>query len=127
MAVKHKRRDTKASRNPRLIQAEHKPTIRSQGEAPNLDAAVFFNRRQNIWVCLLLAAATFRVYFPVLRHPFINYDDDIYVTSNPSVNTGLKWQNVKWASTALATGNWFPLTWLSHQLDCQVFGLYAGG
>ena len=131
MAGKHKRRDTKAGRNPRLIeqskQAEPKPAIRSQGEEPNFDAAVFSSRRQNIMVCLLLAAATFSVYFPVLRHPFINYDDDVYVTSNPSVNTGLKWQNVKWASTALATGNWFPLTWWSHQLDCQVFGLYAGG
>jgi protein O-mannosyl-transferase len=131
MAVKHKRRGTKASRNPGLIEqskeAEHKRAIPSQGAEPNFEAAAFSSRRQNIMVCVLLAAAIFSVYFPVLRHPFLNYDDDVYVTSNPYVNTGLKWQNLKWASTALATGNWFPLTWVSHQLDCQIFGLYAGG
>ena len=131
MAVKGKLRNTKGGRGPRLKerskQAQHKRTILSQGAESNFDTAVFSARRQNIMVCVLLAAAIFSVYFPVLRHPFINYDDDVYVTSNPYVNTGLKWQNLKWASTALATGNWHPLTWLSHQLDCQIFGLYAGG
>jgi len=131
MDVKHKRQETKAGRNPRWIerskQAAQARTIPSQGAEPNFDATIFSSRRQTIMVCVLLAASTFSVYFPVLRHPFLNYDDDVYVTANPYVNTGLNWQNLKWASTALATGNWFPLTWVSHQLDSQIFGLYAGG
>jgi protein O-mannosyl-transferase len=130
MAAKHKRRDTKAGRSPQLVkrskQAENKSALLPQ-ENQNFDTVISSNRRQDVALCVLLAAAIFSVYFPVLRHPFINYDDDVYITSNPYVNTGLKWHNLKWASTALATGNWHPLTWFSHQLDCQVFGLHAGG
>jgi protein O-mannosyl-transferase len=86
-----------------------------------------FSSRQDIMICLLLAIAIWSVYFPVLRHPFVNYDDDVYVTNNIYVNSGLTWENFKWAWTSLATGNWHPLTWLSHALDCQIFGLHAGG
>lgn len=131
MAGKHKRRGSKAGRNGTLIersnQAGLEPAIISQGAEPDFEAAAFSSRRQNIMICVLLATATFTVYFPLLRHPFVNYDDDVYVTSNPYVNSGFKWENVKWASTALTTGNWHPLSWMSHQLDCQIFGLYAGG
>ena len=78
-------------------------------------------------ICILLAAATVSVYFPVLRYPFINFDDNVYVTGNSHVSTGLNWDNFRWAWTTTTAGNWHPLTWLSHELDCQVFGLYAGG
>ena len=78
-------------------------------------------------LCLLLIAATIAVYVPVLRHDFIDYDDDVYVTDNSHVTAGLHWENVKWALTTDAAGNWHPLTWMSHQLDCQLYGLDRPG
>jgi hypothetical protein len=57
---------------------------------------------------------------------FINYDDPVYVTENPHVRGGLTWEGVRWAFTAAHDGNWIPLTWLSHMLDCQLFGLQSG-
>jgi Flp pilus assembly protein TadD len=73
-----------------------------------------------------LIAATVALYYPVSTHGFLNYDDDIYVTENPQVNAGLNWDTVKWAFTSFHASNWHPLTWLSHALDCQVFGLNPG-
>ena len=53
-----------------------------------------------IWVLsLLLAAATLALYYPVHHHPFVNYDDSLYVTENPRVQSGLDWDTVKWAFT----------------------------
>jgi tetratricopeptide (TPR) repeat protein len=76
---------------------------------------------------LLLVAATLAVYNPVARHPFVNYDDDRYVTDNLHVRAGLNWATVKWAFTSYDEANWHPLTWLSHALDCQLFGLNPAG
>jgi tetratricopeptide (TPR) repeat protein len=83
----------------------------------------------NRWValiCFLLAIVTIAVYFPVSNHEFIRYDDDVYVTRNPNVQSGLTAQNIKWAFTTSHTANWHPLTWLSHQLDCSLFAGNAG-
>ncbi len=76
---------------------------------------------------LLLVVATLALYYPVHHHPFVNYDDSIYVTENPHVQTGLDWDTVKWAFTTYDAGNWHPLTWLSHTLDCQLFELNPAG
>ena len=78
-------------------------------------------------MCLLLVVATLALYNPVNRHPFVNYDDDRYVTENPHVRNGLSWDTVSWAFTAEEQGNWHPLTWLSHLLDCQLFHQNATG
>ncbi len=78
-------------------------------------------------ISLLLALVTLGLYIPALKHSFVNYDDGAYVIFNPHVNNGLNWQNVRWAFTAIMIGNWHPLTWISHALDCQLFGLQAGG
>ncbi|MEY4917759.1 MAG: hypothetical protein RL616_1672 [Verrucomicrobiota bacterium] len=78
-------------------------------------------------ICLVLALGTFALYWPVTTHPFIIFDDDEYVSSNANVNTGLSWANFLWAFTTTTAANWHPLTWLSHQLDCTLFGLNAGG
>ena len=79
-------------------------------------------------LCLLLIAATAAVYAQVGTHQFINYDDHLFVFENPHVYTGLSLANLKWAFTTLHgdASYWHPLTWLSHQLDCQLFGLRAG-
>lgn len=77
-------------------------------------------------IALLLALATLAVYLPVVRHDFINCDDDVYVTDNPMVLQGLSWAGVKWAFTTTHAANWHPLTWLSHMADCEFFQLHAG-
>jgi protein O-mannosyl-transferase len=77
--------------------------------------------------CALLVLATAAVYWPVLRHGFINLDDSDYVSGNPPVTAGLTWQGVKWAFTSTHAGNWHPATWLSHMLDCQLYHLRPAG
>jgi tetratricopeptide (TPR) repeat protein len=81
--------------------------------------------RSPLLLCLLLAAVTFTVYLPALRNDFVNYDDSDYVTSNSHVQSGLKWENIQWAFTTGHASNWHPITWLSHMLDCQLFGQKA--
>ena len=79
------------------------------------------------WILsLLLIVATVAVYYPVKDHPFANYDDDDYVTNNPHVQAGVTWETVKWSFTTYEYSNWHPLTWLSHALDCQLFGMDPG-
>ena len=79
-------------------------------------------------VCLLLAVATFALYGRAIGYPFIErYDDEIYVTSNPHVQAGLAWQTVTWALRSTEYSNWHPVTWLSHALDCELWGLNAAG
>jgi protein O-mannosyl-transferase len=81
---------------------------------------------QRLMICVLLACVTFAVYLPVLNYDFANYDDDIYVINNTHVNSGLSWDNIKWAFTAAHYTYWQPLTWFSYMLDCSLFGLNAG-
>ena len=75
---------------------------------------------------LLLALVTLVVYLPVAHFGFINYDDGGYVAENQHVQDGLTWAGVSWAFTTWHASNWHPLTWLSHMLDCQLFGLDPG-
>jgi hypothetical protein len=84
-------------------------------------------RKRIIFLCLALAAVSFACYWPVLGHPFADYDDDNYVTANPNVQRGLTWQSLSWAFTSTEKSNWHPLTWMSHELDCQIYGLNPGG
>ncbi|MGA3284306.1 MAG: tetratricopeptide repeat protein, partial [Verrucomicrobiota bacterium] len=76
---------------------------------------------------LLLALVTLLVYLPVCHYSFVNYDDGDYVTENHVVQDGLTWVGVAWAFTTWHSSNWHPLTWLSHMLDCELFGLNPGG
>ena len=77
--------------------------------------------------CICLAAATLAVYSRAVRNPFLHVDDHNYVTENPQVQAGITWQTFTWALTATAAENWHPLTWLSHALDCQLYGLNPAG
>ena len=83
--------------------------------------------KRNVILCLLLVVATLALYNPVNRHPFVNYDDDRYVTENPHIHQGLTGETITWAFTATEQGNWHPLTWLSHALDWQLFHQNATG
>ena len=81
----------------------------------------------SLFICLLLALAVWAVFGQTLHYEFVNYDDPVYVTANPQVEGGLTWENLRWALTTLHFGLWHPLTWISHMLDCQFFGLRPGG
>ena len=78
-------------------------------------------------VCALLAVAVFLVFGQTLRYDFVNYDDDVYFSSNPHVQAGLTWDSVVWAFTTGYDGNWHPLTWLSFMLDVEMSGSDPAG
>jgi len=78
-------------------------------------------------VCIFLAAIIWVVFGQTLGHEFVNYDDDLYVYENPAVTRGLTLQGIIWAFTHVHCSNWHPLTWVSHMLDCQFYGLSPGG
>ncbi len=78
-------------------------------------------------VCLFLALVVWVVFGQTLGHGFVNYDDNLYVYDNPVVQKGLTWEGFRWALTYGGIGHWHPLTWLSHMLDCQFYGLSPGG
>jgi Flp pilus assembly protein TadD len=82
--------------------------------------------RRDLAVVLFLTAAILAFYGQTVRHEFVYYDDDRYVYENPHVRKGLSLENAAWAFTTMWAGNWHPLTWLSHMLDCELFGLHAG-
>jgi len=84
-------------------------------------------QKRRLICCLLLALATIALYNPVTRAPFLNFDDVVYVTENPQVHAGLTWNTVVWAFHTSESANWHPITWLSHALDCQIFGLNPAG
>ncbi len=77
--------------------------------------------------CLVLVAATLAFYNPVAHNQFIAFDDSSYILKNSRVQSGLTWGTVKWSFTTFQDGNWHPLTWLSHALDCQFFHLNPTG
>ena len=78
-------------------------------------------------ICACLVAAILAVYRPVYNYEFVKYDDDTYVTDNTNIQSGLNWKSAYWAFTAGYESNWHPVTWLSHALDYQLFGSWAGG
>ena len=83
--------------------------------------------RQVLWSALVLIAITVAVYAPVRHFDFVPIDDPSFVSENTHVAGGLTWSAVVWAFSTGHTGNWHPLTWLSHMLDVEVFGMSAPG
>src|SRR5881398_559864 len=78
-------------------------------------------------VCVFLIAITWLVFGQTLSHEFVNFDDHVYVYENPVITGGLTLPGIIWAFTHSHARNWHPLTTISHMLDCQLFGLNAGG
>ncbi len=94
------------------------------------DSSVLPQRRhdqQSLALCLGLIAVVFVCYSSVIRNQFVYFDDNLYITENPHVDSGLTWETVKWAFTSYYQANWHPLTWLSHALDVSLFGLKPAG
>ncbi|UCG56641.1 MAG: tetratricopeptide repeat protein [Phycisphaerales bacterium] len=77
-------------------------------------------------ICLALAVATLAVFWQVRGHEFVDFDDNLYVYDNDHVKAGLTREGLVWAFTQAHAYNWHPLTWLSHMLDCEIYGLDSG-
>jgi tetratricopeptide (TPR) repeat protein len=78
------------------------------------------SRTRTIVICLALCAIVWAVFGQTLGFEFVNVDDDAYI--NMIVADGLTWKGIQWALVYGEIGHWHPLTWISHMLDCQVFG-----
>lgn len=81
------------------------------------------NKSQEIIICLFLISAILLVYWQITGHEFINFDDGLYVTQNPHVQSGITLESIKWAFTTGHAANWHPITWLSHMMDYKLYGL----
>src|ERR1700722_16825266 len=107
-----------------LAKQHHKPATATLSTNSGLFQSPW---QKNLLLCLLLGVCVLASYSPVLHNGFINFDDDTYVLDNPHVKAGLTWSTVKWAFTTFDNANWAPLSWLSHALDCELFGLNPSG
>jgi len=83
--------------------------------------------RREAFLSLILTAVTVAVFWQVTNSEFVNFDDDQYVTENSHVHEGFTREALIWAFTTSHMGNWHPLTWMSHMVDCQIFGLNPWG
>ncbi|MDQ6704491.1 MAG: tetratricopeptide repeat protein, partial [Acidobacteriota bacterium] len=88
--------------------------------------ATFPGRFRDLYISLGLAALVLAIYAPTAYYGFVNFDDDVYVYQNPAVMHGFTVAGLKWAITTFDFYYWQPVTWISHMLDCQLFGLRPG-
>ncbi len=105
-------------------QVRHRSSLRDSARPPL--ASPLKGLPDSVFLVAGLILATVAVYVPVAGHEFVNYDDPDYLTSNPHVQSGLSWRNIAWAFRTRHASNWHPMTWLSHMLDCQLFGQSSG-
>jgi Flp pilus assembly protein TadD len=98
-------------------------TDQPAGEPGKSSAGARPGSRRAIWIGAVLVLVTLLAYWPVRKCGFVTIDDDLYVTRNSNVLHGLTLEDLRWAFTTRHTGNWHPLTWISHMTDCQVFGV----
>jgi len=82
--------------------------------------------RRDLLICIALAIVTMAVFAQVRQFAFIDYDDPDYVTDNDHVRSGLSSENILWSFRESHAANWHPVTWMSHMLDCDLFGLKPG-
>ena len=85
------------------------------------------NYRLNLMICLLLIFAIIIAYGQMRNFDFVGFDDQVYVTENSHVQAGITLKGVVWAFTTNQDANWFPVTWLSHMLDYELYGLNPMG
>ena len=112
----------------RPISEQARPATGRVAEAPAIEAPQVSQRYRTrvLWVSLVLIAVTFAIYARTGRFSYIDLDDPTMVYSNPMVSHGITRDGILWAFTETKTFYWQPVTWLSHMLDCQVFGLNPG-
>jgi tetratricopeptide (TPR) repeat protein len=82
---------------------------------------------RTLLVCLALGLGAALLFWPVVTFDFVVLDDSFYLLNNFHVNRGFTWEGWRWCFNAGYSANWHPLTWMSHMLDCQLYGLKPGG
>lgn len=118
MATRHRRTVGQPSKS-RQVRQRRGHSLEGRRQAPS--------RAQVVLVYLFLTAITWLVFGQTVRHEFVNFDDHVYVYDNPLVAGGLNFNGIVSAFTHPHARNWHPLTTVSHMLDCQLYGLNAGG
>ncbi len=96
-------------------------------ESGSIETMPIAPNRVDLLIMLGLVVSTMAIYGQVVTHHFINLDDPSYIVNNPAVNHGVTLPGMLWALIAFHAANWHPLTWISHMIDAQLFGLNAGG
>ena len=112
-----------------------KTEVEAAGMPPPRSTSVFrFNpswpgsgNLRTVLLGLILFGLTLWTFYPATRNDFVGYDDPDYVTENRQVQEGVTWAGIQWAFLGSQAANWHPLTWLSHMLDCQIYGLQPWG
>ena len=102
------------------------PSIMESHLGTNNSIITIFTHKRTLLI-VFLVIVMFAVFWQSTNHEFLCYDDNIYVTDNLHVKTGLTYRNTLWAFTTMEASNWHPVTWLSHMLDCQAYGLNPKG
>jgi tetratricopeptide (TPR) repeat protein len=94
----------------------------------NIDKKPLFTINSKLLVCLILVIVNLAVYWNLGRYDFINYDDNAYVYENRQIQSGLTKENLSWSFSfqKKAKAYWHPLTWISHMLDVELYGMDAG-
>ena len=108
----------------------HSKPSKKKAKPPEKETATGESRRHKgmvAGICALLVLLCIAIYGQTLSHGFINYDDDRFVVANAQVQSGLSWATVTWAFTNHVEDYLMPLSWLSHALDCQLYGMWGGG
>src|SRR6202795_2611329 len=118
MATRHRRTVGQSSKS-RAVRQRRGFSLGGRGQTPS--------RSQVVLVYLFLGAITWLIFGQTVRHDFVNFDDHVYIYDNPLVTGGLATSGIVGAFTHPHARNWHPLTTISHMLDCQLYGLNAGG
>ena len=84
------------------------------------------SEKKTLPILLFLTVVTLLAFWQVSHNEFISFDDDLYITNNGLIQNGITIEGIRWAFTTYHAYNWHPLTWISHMLDCQLFGLKPG-
>ncbi|KQC11212.1 MAG: hypothetical protein APR62_10345 [Smithella sp. SDB] len=84
-------------------------------------------KKQILIICVILTVATLAVFLQLNNYDFVNFDDDVYVTGNSYVQSGITLKGICWAFSTIHAEFWHPLTWISLMFDNQIYGLNAGG
>src|SRR2546430_5181771 len=85
------------------------------------------SRAVTLGIYLFLATITLTVFSQTIRYDFVNFDDDLYIYNTPAIQAGLTIKGIASSFINPHARNWHPLTTISHMLDCQLYGLNAGG
>ena len=85
------------------------------------------NKNYTCIIIIFLIIASCAAFGRVAGNGFINFDDNIYITENNYIKSGINVENIKWAATAVVMSNWHPLTLISHMLDWHIFGANPSG